>query len=332
MSLSYYPLVYLPTVAALRRLDSGRRGRRRRPRHRRAGRRSSAWCCPRSARPCSAARCWSGCTCSAEYGALQLLNYPTLTTGDPRPVPHRLQRPGGHAARAGPGRVLPAAARPRAARCAGSRRRSRVGSGVAPHGDAAPRSAGAAPPWRRRRWSGSRCWPSACRCVSLVRWLVRGHVHVAARTATSSARSAPPSASRSPAACWRPSPRCPSPGWRCGTAALLATLVERSVYPANALPGIVVALALVTVSIRRGAVRSTRPCRCWCSATRSCSCRVRWSASRSTLELAPPVLEDVARLARLHRAGGGPPGDAAAGAARARRPAWPWSRSRSAPS
>ena len=63
VSLSYYPLVYLPTVAALRRLDpgleevAGTLGRS--PGTTFVAGRPAR----RSARPCSAARCWSGCTC-----------------------------------------------------------------------------------------------------------------------------------------------------------------------------------------------------------------------------------------------------------------------------
>ena len=59
----------------------------------------------------------------------------------------------------------------------------------------------------------------------------------------------------------------------------LATLVERSTYTANALPGIVVALALVTVSIRLVPSlyqTAAAPAR---SATRSSSCLVRSSAA-----------------------------------------------------
>ena len=75
---------------------------------------------------------------------------------------------------------------------------------------------------------------------------------------------------------------------------VLATLIERSVYPANALPGIVVALALVTVvdPLVPGALPDRAAAAS--SATASCSCRAPWSSVRATLELAPPVLDDVA--------------------------------------
>jgi iron(III) transport system permease protein len=75
---------------------------------------------------------------------------------------------------------------------------------------------------------------------------------------------------------------------------LLATLVERSVYPANALPGIVVALALVTVSIRAfPAIYQTVPLLVLGYSILFLPRAV--VSVRATLELAPPVLDDVAR-------------------------------------
>ena len=89
--------------------------------------------------------------------------------------------------------------------------------------------------------------------------------------------------------------RSRSPGSRCATVAALAMLVERSTYIANALPGIVVALALVTVSIRLvPALYQTLPVlvrRLRDPVPAPCG----GLASGRTLELAPPVLEDVAR-------------------------------------
>jgi iron(III) transport system permease protein len=74
----------------------------------------------------------------------------------------------------------------------------------------------------------------------------------------------------------------------------LSALVERSTYTANALPGIVVALALVTVSIELvPALYQTVP---MLLAGYAILFLPRALVSvRSTLELAPPVLEDVAR-------------------------------------
>ncbi|MCW2791549.1 MAG: iron transporter permease, partial [Nocardioides sp.] len=74
----------------------------------------------------------------------------------------------------------------------------------------------------------------------------------------------------------------------------LSTLVERSTYTANALPGIVVALALVTVSIELvPALYQTLPVLLVGYAIVFLPRAV--VSLRSTLELAPPVLEDVAR-------------------------------------
>jgi iron(III) transport system permease protein len=75
---------------------------------------------------------------------------------------------------------------------------------------------------------------------------------------------------------------------------VLATAIERSVYPANALPGIVVALALVTVSIRSvPALYQTIPLLVLGYSILFLPRAV--VSVRGTLELAPPVLDDVAR-------------------------------------
>ena len=254
----------------------------------------------------------------AEYGALQLLNYPTLTTGDPRPVPHRLQRPGGHPA----GRSCwscsacccsaSSCSRGAAAGARGS------GAGVEPASDPASGSGAALRPCRRRPGRGSRCSRSASRCCSLVRWLVRG-------TSTTLPAGDLSAGDRSPRSAWR---------W---PAALLAT---------------VAALPVAWLAVRhrgpladaRGAQRLPRQ-----RAARASWSRSPWSRSRSgrcpalyqtlpllllgyailflpravvsvrsTLELAPPVLEDVARSLGCTGAAGRPTGDPAAGAARAR--------------
>jgi iron(III) transport system permease protein len=75
---------------------------------------------------------------------------------------------------------------------------------------------------------------------------------------------------------------------------VFATALERSVYPANALPGIVVALALVTVSIRSVPwIYQTVPLLVLGYVILFLPRAV--VSVRGTLELAPPVLEDVAR-------------------------------------
>jgi iron(III) transport system permease protein len=75
---------------------------------------------------------------------------------------------------------------------------------------------------------------------------------------------------------------------------LWSTVVERSVYPANALPGIVVALALVSVSLTVVPdVYQTVPLLLVGYAILFLPRAV--VAVRAPLELTPPVLEDVAR-------------------------------------
>ena len=80
VSLSYYPLVYLPTVAALRRLDSSVEDVA-------ASLGTSAWSSflrvvlPAISPAVLGGALLVGLHLLGEYGALQLLNYPTLTTG-----------------------------------------------------------------------------------------------------------------------------------------------------------------------------------------------------------------------------------------------------------
>ncbi len=83
---------------------------------------------------------------------------------------------------------------------------------------------------------------------------------------------------------------------------LVPTLVERSSYTANALPGIVVALALVTVSIQLvPTLYQTLPVLVIAYAILFLP-RAMVSV-RSSLELAPPSLEDVARSLGCSRLG-----------------------------
>jgi iron(III) transport system permease protein len=83
---------------------------------------------------------------------------------------------------------------------------------------------------------------------------------------------------------------------------LLATTVERAVYPANALPGIVVALALVTISIRAvPSLYQTLPVLVVGYTILFLPRAV--VGVRSTLELAPPVLDDVATSLGCTRTG-----------------------------
>jgi iron(III) transport system permease protein len=83
---------------------------------------------------------------------------------------------------------------------------------------------------------------------------------------------------------------------------VLATAVERAVYPANALPGIVVALALVTISIRAvPSLYQTLPLLIVGYTILFLPRAV--VGVRSTLELAPPVLDDVATSLGCTRTG-----------------------------
>jgi iron(III) transport system permease protein len=80
------------------------------------------------------------------------------------------------------------------------------------------------------------------------------------------------------------------------------TMIERAVYPANALPGIVVALALVTISIRAvPSLYQTLPLLVVGYTILFLPRAV--VGVRSTLELAPPVLDDVATSLGCTRAG-----------------------------
>ena len=97
VSLSYYPLVYLPTVAALRRLDpgleevAGSLGRS-------AGTTFVRVVLPAIRPAVLGGSLLVGLHLLAEYGALQLLRFPTLTTGILDQYRSTLQRAGGHPA------------------------------------------------------------------------------------------------------------------------------------------------------------------------------------------------------------------------------------------
>ena len=80
VSLSYYPLVYLPTVAALRRLDSGLEDVAAALGHRPVATFARV-VLPAISPAVLGGALLVGLHLLGEYGALQLLNYPTLTTG-----------------------------------------------------------------------------------------------------------------------------------------------------------------------------------------------------------------------------------------------------------
>ena len=289
VSLSYYPLVYLPTVAALRRLDpsleevSTSLGR-------------GPWTTfgrvvlPAISTAVLGGSLLVGLHLLAEYGALQLLNYPTLTTAI-------LAQYG--TAFNGPQATLLAAVL--VAYCLALlglellMRRRRVHSRV---GAGANRPAERIALGRRRApvtifLVALSALSLGVPLVSLARWLVRGSSTAVDLGELSSATGTTvglalvsglvATAAALPVAWLAIRHR----GW-------LTTLVERSTYTTSALPGIVVALALVTVSIRAvPGLYQTLPLLVLGYVILFLP-RALVSV-RSTLELAPPVLEDVAR-------------------------------------
>ncbi len=289
VSLSYYPLVYLPAVAALHRLDAGVEdvaaalGR---------GSFERFW---RIVLPSISPAVLGGCLLVglhllAEYGALALLNYPTLTTGILDQYRSSFN---------GPAATLLAAVL--VCFCvvllvierlmAGKRRRARVGSGVRRTPER--HRLGSATPVVLVSLTGFVALTLGLPLVSLVRWLVRG----SSTTFPAGDISAAATSTLALAIM----------GGALATVAALpvallvvryrstwSTMVERSVYPANALPGIVVALALVSVSLRVvPGLYQTVPLLLVGYAILFLPRAV--VAVRAPLELAPPVLEDVAR-------------------------------------
>ncbi len=289
VSLSYYPLVYLPTVAALRRLDPGLEevssslGRG-------AAQTFAFVVLPAISPAVLGGSLLVGLHLLAEYGALQLLNYPTLTTAI-------LQQYGTSFT----GSAATLLALVLVGFCLlllglelllrGRRRRSKVGSGASR--PAAPIRLG-----RRRPLAGGALLAVVVLALgvplaSLARWLVRG---TSARfdyatLATAASTTLGLALVAGIIACLAALPVA----WlSVRHRSTLTTLVERSTYTASAMPGIVVGLALVTISIRAvPALYQTLPV---LVAGYVILFLPRAVVSvRSTLELAPPALEDVAR-------------------------------------
>jgi iron(III) transport system permease protein len=289
VSLSYYPLVYLPAVAALRRLDPSLEEVSTSLGH-------GPWATfGRVVLPAISAAVLGGSLLVglhllAEYGALQLLNYPTLTTAI-------LAQYG--TAFNGPQATLLAAVLVTycfvllGLELLMRRRRvhSRVGAG-------ANRPAERIALGRRRPvvvafLVGLAALSLGVPLVSLARWLVRGSstalelAELSAATGTTISLAVVSGLVATVAALPVAWLAVRHRGW-------LTTLVERSAYTTSALPGIVVALALVTVSIRVvPGIYQTLPLLVLGYVILFLP-RALVSV-RSTLELAPPVLEDVAR-------------------------------------
>ena len=246
MTLSYFPLVFLPAAAALRGLDPG---------------------LEESARSLGLGR-WAGFVrvvlpqlrpallggallvalhLLAEFGALALLRYPTFTTAIYDQFSRR--------STARPRPCWPAcwccSAWPCCWPSCGLRGRSRY----ARIGGGAPRPVARAPlgpaVWpvlaglTRARRARARGADRLDRALAARRQLDGIDTH---RLLQATGTSLEPRRGRGRGHCAARDPG--RPGWRCATAAGCRALLERSTYMSSALPGIVVALALVTISIR----------------------------------------------------------------------------------
>ncbi|MCW2813907.1 MAG: iron transporter permease [Nocardioides sp.] len=289
VTLSYYPFVYLPTVAALRRLDPGVEEVAASLGHRPAAVFLRVTL-PAISPAVLGGALLVGLHLLAEYGALQLLNYPTLTTSilqqyatvfnGPQAtllavilvgfcllllLVELLLRGRGRRARVGAGTSRPAE------RIALGRRTPAVLAGL---GLLALLSLGVP-------------------LFSLVRWLVRSSsagidvaelVSAAGTTVGLAAAAGLVATALAVPVVWL-AVRHRGP---------LTTLIERATYVTGALPGIVVALALVTVSIRTVPALYQSVVVLLLGYAMLFLPRAVVSV-RASLELVPPHLDDVAR-------------------------------------
>ena len=79
-TLSYFPLVYIPAAATLSRLDPAHRAVRGLPGARRRGGSSSGWCCPSCGIAMTGGALLVGLHLLAEYGAFAMIRFDTFTT------------------------------------------------------------------------------------------------------------------------------------------------------------------------------------------------------------------------------------------------------------
>lgn len=289
VTLSYYPLVYLPTLAALRRHDPaieeaattlGRHGW------------SVFWrvTLPAISPAVLGGALLVGLHLLAEYGALQLLNYPTLTTAILQQYATVFN---------GPEATLLALVLvvfclvllAVEALLRGRRPRARVGSGASR--TATPVRLGRRRPLVLTGLGGLVVWALAVPIYSLVRWMARGtstglDVGELAGAAWSTVTLALVAGLVTTAAA------VPVVWLAVRHRSMISTVVERSIYTASAMPGIVIALALVTVSIRVAPAIYQTVALLLAGYLILFLPRAVVSV-RGTFELVPPGLEDVAR-------------------------------------
>lgn len=289
VTLSYYPLVYLPTVAALRRLDPA-------VEEVATALGKGAWqvfgrvTLPAISPAVLGGALLVGLHLLAEYGALQLLNYPTLTTAILQQYATVFN---------GPEATLLALVLVVfcllllgiEALLRGRRPRARVGAGASR--EVVRLALGRRRPFVLLGLAGLVLWALAVPLGALVRWLVRGTstgletaelTGALGHTLLLAVLGGLVTTAAAVPVVWL---AVRHRGW-------LTTAVERSVYTASAMPGIVIALALVTVSIR--AVPDLYQTLALLVAGYLILFLPRAVVSvRGTFELVPPGLEDVAR-------------------------------------
>ncbi|GAA1925255.1 iron ABC transporter permease [Nocardioides marmoribigeumensis] len=294
VSLSYYPLVYLPVVATLRGLDPAlvesaqALGLSRWQAFRRVT-------LPLLRSAVAGGALLVGLHTLAEFGALQMLRFPTFTTA--------IYDQYRSAFNSAPGTVLAGVL---VSSCLvllalevvvrGRGPVARVGAGSAR--DAVPVDLGRSTVPVLAGLTGLVVLALGVPGYALVHWLVVGSsrafpvdqvAHAAVSTMSLAALAAAVTVVAAVPVCWLVV-RHPSP---------VSLVVERATYSAHALPGIVVALALVAVSIRVvPALYQTMPVLVLAYATLFLPRAI--VSVRASLEQAPPVLSDVARSLGLH--------------------------------